>query len=161
MEVKRTKTPEQALRALMNVCAKSERAISDGRRSLTRWGVAPEQHQPIIDRLVRERFIDEVRYAEAYVREKLNLSRWGVRKIRAALKAKRIPEQTIDEALAQADPHKLGSKLEESLRRKMQGIRTASDYQMRGKLLRYGAGLGFDYDEVSDAIDRLMREREK
>ena len=91
MEVKRTKTPEQALRALMNVCAKSERAISDVRRSLTRWGVAPE----------------------------------------------------------------------ESLRRKMQGIRTASDYQMRGKLLRYGAGLGFDYDEVSDAIDRLMREREK
>lgn len=100
MEVKRTKTPEQALRALMNVCAKSERAISDVRRSLTRWGVAPEQHQPIIDRLVRERFIDEARYAEAYVREKLNLSRWGVRKIRAALKAKRIPEQTIDEALA-------------------------------------------------------------
>ena len=32
MEVKRTKTPEQALRALMNVCAKSERAISDVRR---------------------------------------------------------------------------------------------------------------------------------
>ena len=107
MEVKRTKTPEQALRALMTVCAKSERAISDVRRSLTRWGVAPEQHQPIIDRLVRERFIDEARYAEAYVREKLNLSRWGVRKIRAALKAKRIPEQTIDEALAQADPQKL------------------------------------------------------
>ena len=161
MEVKRTKTPEQALRALMNVCAKSERAISDVRRSLTRWGVAPEQHQPIIDRLVRERFIDEARYAEAYVREKLNLSRWGVRKIRAALKAKRIPEQTIDEALAQADPQKLGTKLEESLRRKMQGTRAVSDYQMRGKLLRYGAGLGFDYDEVSDAIDRLMREREK
>ena len=161
MEVKRTKTPEQALRALMNVCAKSERAISAVRRSLTGWGVAPEQHQPIIDRLVRERFIDEARYAEAYVREKLNLSRWGVRKIRAALKAKRIPEQTIDEALAQADPQKLGTKLEESLRRKMQGTRAVSDYQMRGKLLRYGAGLGFDYDEVSDAIDRLMREREK
>ena len=100
-------------------------------------------------------------FRSAYVREKLNLSRWGVRKIRAALRAKRIPEQTIDEALAQADPQKLGSKLEETLRRKMQGIRTASDYQMRGKLLRYGAGLGFDYDEVSDAIDRLMREREK
>ena len=70
-------------------------------------------------------------------------------------------EQTIDEALAQADPQKLGTKLEESLRRKMQGTRAVSDYQMRGKLLRYGAGLGFDYDEVSDAIDRLMREREK
>ncbi|MFQ8826464.1 MAG: RecX family transcriptional regulator [Alistipes sp.] len=161
MEVKRSKTPEQALRTLMNVCAKNERSISDVRRSLARWGVPSEQQQPIIDRLVRERFIDEARYAEAYVREKLNLSRWGVRKIRAALRAKRIPEQTIDEALAQADPQKLGSKLEETLRRKMQGIRTASDYQMRGKLLRYGAGLGFDYDEVSDAIDRLMREREK
>ena len=127
MEVKRSKTPEQALRTLMNVCAKNERSISDVRRSLARWGVPSEQQQPIIDRLVRERFIDEARYAEAYVREKLNLSRWGVRKIRAALRAKRIPEQTIDESLAQADPQKLGSKLEETLRRKMQGIRTASD----------------------------------
>ena len=135
MEVKRTKTPEQALRALMNVCTKSERAISDVRRSLTRWGVAPEQHQPIIDRLVRERFIDEVRYAEAYVREKLNLSRWGVRKIRAALKAKRIPEQTIDEALAQADPHKLGSKLEESHRLRLPDARQTAALR-RGPRIR-------------------------
>ena len=161
MEVKRTKTPEQALRALMNVCAKSERAISDVRRSLTRWGVAPEQHQPIIDRLVRERFIDEARYAEAYVREKLNLSRWGVRKIRAALKAKRIPEQTIDEALAQADPQKLGTKS-----RSRCGVRCrvpvpSPTIRCAAKCPALRRGPRIDYDEVSDAIDRLMREREK
>ena len=69
MEVKRTKTPEQALRMLMERCAKSEVAVSDARRSLVRWGVAEADRQRIVDTLLRERFIDERRYAEAYVRE--------------------------------------------------------------------------------------------
>lgn len=38
----------------VNVCAKSEQAISDVRRSLTRWGVAPEQHQRLSTGFVRE-----------------------------------------------------------------------------------------------------------
>ena len=78
MEVKRTKTPEQALRMLMYRCAKSEVAVSDARRSLVRWGVAEADRQRIVDTLLRERFIDERRYAEAYVREKTGLIRWGV-----------------------------------------------------------------------------------
>ena len=73
MEVKRTKTPEQALRMLMYRCAKSEVAVSDARRSLVRWGVAEADRQRIVDTLLRERFIDERRYAEAYVREKTGL----------------------------------------------------------------------------------------
>lgn len=123
MEVKRTKTPEQALRMLMYRCAKSEVAVSDARRSLVRWGVAEADRQRIVDTLLRERFIDERRYAEAYVREKTGLSRWGVYKIRAALRAKQIPEMLIEEALRQVDPQFMRGKLEEQLRRKMQAIR--------------------------------------
>ena len=126
MEVKRTKTPEQALRMLMYRCAKSEVAVSDARRSLVRWGVAEADRQRIVDTLLRERFIDERRYAEAYVREKTGLSRWGVYKIRAALRAKQIPEMLIEEALRQVDPQFMRGKLEEQLRRKMQAIRAAT-----------------------------------
>ena len=131
MEVKRTKTPEQALRMLMYRCAKSEVAVSDARRSLVRWGVAEADRQRIVDTLLRERFIDERRYAEAYVREKTGLSRWGVYKIRAALRAKQIPEMLIEEALRQVDPQFMRGKLEEQLRRKMQAIRARNGYELR------------------------------
>ena len=117
MEVKRTKTPEQALRMLMYRCAKSEVAVSDARRSLVRWGVY---------------------------------------KIRAALRAKQIPEMLIEEALRQIDPQFMRGKLEEQLRRKMQAIRARNGYELRGKLLRYGVGLGFDFETVGGLVDRLV-----
>ena len=160
MEVKRTKTPEQALRMLMERCAKSEVAVSDARRSLVRWGVAEADRQRIVDTLLRERFIDERRYAEAYVREKTGLSRWGVYKIRAALRAKQIPEMLIEEAIRQVDPQFMRGKLEEQLRRKMQAIRARNGYELRGKLLRYGVGLGFDFETVGDLVDRLVGDGE-
>jgi len=152
------KTPEKALSDLMTACAKSEKATSDVRRLLARWGVEAEEAEKIVNRLVEMKFIDERRYAEAYVREKTRLSRWGVRKIREGLRAKRIPEEVIDGALREADEQTMGRKLEESLRRKAKTIGAANDYERKGKLLRYGMGLGFDYEAIAAALDRLTEE---
>ena len=66
------KSVEQALQALMASCARSERCISDVRRSLYRWRMEAADCETIIARLVKERFVDERRYAAAYVREKMN-----------------------------------------------------------------------------------------
>lgn len=160
MEIKRTKTPEQALRTLMESCAKSERATSDIRKSLIRWGISEDQQAKIIHTLVEHKFIDDQRYTEAYVREKVNLSRWGTYKIRAALRAKQIPDTTIDRALEQVDPIAWRDKLELQLRRKQQSIKARNTYELRGKLMRYGAALGFDFDTVHELVDRLVRDDE-
>ena len=101
--VPRTKTPEQALAALMRLCARAERSEEDARRLMTRWGVAPADRERVLERLRRDRFIDDARYAEAFVREKINLSGWGARKIADALHRKRIARETIERALAALD----------------------------------------------------------
>ena len=155
----RTKTPEQALRLLMNRCAKAELSISDTRRSLFRWGVEPEAQQKVIDTLLAQRFIDETRFAAAYVREKARLNRWGVHKIRSGLRAKRIPEETIAEALQQLEELDMAGNLEAILRRKLRTTRAKNVYELRGKLLRYGTSQGFEYEAVSDCADRLVTER--
>lgn len=156
MEPKVTKTPEQALRMLMNRCAKAECCLFDVRRSMSRWAIDKADQQRIVDRLVSEKFIDERRYAAAYVREKVNLSRWGIYKIRAALRAKCIDELVITESLGEVDPERLTDKLDDLLRRKRRSVRAANDYQLRGKLLRYGTSLGYDFESVNDAIGRIM-----
>ena len=66
-KVKRTKTPEQALVSLMNLCAKSEKCTGDARRLMRGWGVAAADAEKVLQRLVNERFIDDSRYAEAFV----------------------------------------------------------------------------------------------
>lgn len=152
------KSPEQALNLLMNRCAKSETCTSDARKALYRWQVPVESHQTILNQLTAQKFIDDSRYAAAYVREKATLSRWGSYKIRAALRAKQIDEETVNEALAQLEEHDMTGKLEEQLRRKLRTVKAKNAYDLKNKLLRYGVGLGFDFSDVSDQIEQLIRE---
>ena len=112
---KKFKTPEQALAALMRLCARAEKSQEDARRLMRGWGLAERDAEGVLAKLVRDRFIDDARYAGAFVREKLRLSGWGGYKIRTALQRKRIDRALIDAALAEADR----SGMDERLRRQL------------------------------------------
>lgn len=156
----RTKTPDEALAALMRLCARAERAEEDARRLMTRWGVAPAAQKPVLDRLRHERFIDDRRYAEAFVREKLSLSGWGARKIADALRRKRIARETIDAALAAFDRDTARQRLDDLLRRKLRSTRAATPYELKNKLIRYALAQGYDYDAVRDAADAIITDED-
>ena len=155
--VPRTKTPEQALAALMRLCARAERSEEDARRLMTRWGIAPADRERVLERLRRDRFIDDARYAEAFVRDKIRLSGWGARKIRTSLRLKGIAAAIIDEALARLDPANQSERLRTQLEKKLRLTRYKDTYDLKTKLIRYGLSLGYDYDAVLDAAGELIQ----
>ena len=71
----------------MRLCARAEKSQDDARRLMRGWGLAEREGEQVLARLVRDRFIDDGRYAEAFVRDKLRLSGWGEYKIRTACSA--------------------------------------------------------------------------
>ena len=156
---RKTKSAEEALQSLMRLCARGERSTGDAMRLMRTWGVPEGERQAVVDRLVAQRFIDNSRYAELYVREKSRLSGWGARKIAMQLRTKGVEKEVIAEALATIDRDEQSDRLAEKLRRKMRTTKAQSDYEMRGKLLRYALGLGYDYDDASTALDKIMAER--
>ena len=155
---KKVKTPEQALAALMRLCARAEKSQEDARRLMRGWGVAEKDAEQVLGRLVRDRFIDDSRYAEAFVREKLRLSGWGEYKIRTALQRKGVSKERIDAALSQADRPAMGERLAQQLERKARTVKYASPYELKTKLIRYGLSLGYDYEAVMDAASAMVRE---
>lgn len=155
---KRTKSPEQALASLMRLCARAEKSEGDARRLMRGWGVAERDAEAVVARLVRERFIDDSRYAEAFVREKVRLSGWGEYKIRTALQRKGIRREVIEEALRQINRGEAGERLAERLVRKMRTVRYDSPYDLKTKLIRYGLSLGYDYETVIDAASALVKD---
>ena len=157
----RTKSPDEALAALMRLCARAERSTGDALRLMQRWGLSEGDRQQVLQRLVRDRFIDDARYAEAFVRDKLRLSGWGEYKIRAALLRKGIARATIDAALRQTDRAAMGRRLEEQLRRKMRSLKGGTPFERRNKLLRYGLSLGYDYETVGDLVATLIKENDE
>ena len=158
--IKRSKSPEQALSALMRLCARAEKCSGDALRLMRGWGVEPAAQQQVLRQLQQQRFIDDERYADAFVREKMRLSGWGEYKIRTALQRKRIDRELIDAALAQADRQDMAGRLRQQLERKMRTTRHTTQYELKTKLIRYGLSLGYDYETVLDSAAALVTDTE-
>ena len=157
---RRAKTPEQALSTLMRLCARAEKSTGDARRLMRNWGVADADAEKVLDRLLSDRFIDDTRYAEAFVREKLRLSGWGEYKIRAALQRKGVARETIEEALGAADRTGTAERLHTQLERKLRLLHCETRYELKNKLMRYGLGLGYDYETVHETVAALVADTE-
>ena len=160
-KVKRTKTPEQALASLMNLAAKSEKCSADALRLMRGWGVAEGDAQRVLQRLISERFIDDSRYAAAFVREKINLSGWGAYKIAAALRRKGIDGATIAAAMAENGDVDMSDRLMQLLERKVRIAKAKNSSDLRAKLFRYAAGQGDDFSTIKRCVERVVKGEEQ
>ena len=148
----KTKTSQQALQSLMRLCSRAEKSSGDAMRLMRTWGVPETERQGVLDRLIKESFIDDRRYAEAYVREKSTLAGWGAKKMAMRLRLKGVDGAIVNEVLSMLDGDAQQQRLTEKLQRKARATKAASTYELRGKLLRYALGLGYDYDMAMSAV---------
>lgn len=155
----KTKTPEQALQSLMRMCARSERSSGDALRLMKRWGVADDVARKVLSKLQADRFIDDARYAEAFVRDKLNLSGWGVYKIKSALRTKGVSKDIIDEVIApMIEATDMKERLEDIMKRKLRTLKYSSAYDARTKLIRFAASRGYELDEAIECASKIVGE---
>ncbi len=150
----KTKTAEQALSALMFMCARAEKSSGDALRLMRLWQVPEGDRAGVLEKLTAKKFIDDSRYAAAYVREKSRLNGWGEHKIRRQLALKGISREIIGESMGQLEDS--SERLAAMLERKMRTVRAKDDFELRGKLFRYGMSLGYDYDDVMQTLQRVL-----
>ena len=137
-------TPETALNRAAALCARSEQAASDVRGKLLRWGLTPQQTQEVIDRLIDGGYLDDERYARAFVNDKFKFNGWGRIKIAYQLRAKGISQDCIDEALTLIDDESYEQALLQLLTTKASTLRGKDPQQARAALLRFATGRGFE-----------------
>ena len=156
----KTKTAQQALQSLMRLASRSEKSTGDALRLMRTWGVPEAEQRGVLDKLIADRYIDNRRYAEAYTREKSQLAGWGERKIAMQLRLKGVERETISTVLAElmADDS-MAERLRDKLEKKLRTVKAANDYELRGKLLRYALGLGYEYDMAAEAVERVAKRK--
>ena len=149
-------TPPEALHRAAALCSSAEHCTADIREKLARWGVTEADSRTIIARLVQERFIDEQRYAVAFVKDKFRFSGWGRIKMRYALQQKRIDGSDIDHALATLDEEQYNDRLLELLQAKSRSIRDDDPEARRAKLFRFAASRGFEPSLIFNALKQVV-----
>ena len=152
---KKTVTPEQAYARMTRICARKEYAPFEIRQKLQRLQLPADVIEALISRLINERYIDERRFAESYIRDKLQFNKWGRRKIELHLAMKKIPPAVISDAFAQFSESQLNESLQTLLEKKRRSITGRSDYERNGKLIRYALGRGFPMEEIIRCLEKM------
>lgn len=149
---------DKLLAHLQAQCSRREYCTSDIRtkirKLLSDGGAAPEDvEEEILSSLRSDGFLSDSRYAVAFARDKASLSGWGAIKIRLALSAKGISSSDIAAALSEIDEKSAGDKMEKVLAAKYRSLR--EDPQWHLKLLRFGLGRGYEYEDVENFCKKL------
>jgi regulatory protein len=132
-------------------CAGAEHCVWEVKQKLQQWGASSEQTEQVIAHLQAERFVDEGRYCQAFVHDKLLYQGWGRMKMRAQLQARHLPSQAIEQALNDIDEDTYRSVLARVLETKKRSIKS-TDPQAREKLIRFALQRGFTYEEISSIM---------
>lgn len=153
--MKKECTPDEARVKAEAYCAATEHCKDEVLRKLEQWGAPADAYESIIQHLEEENYLDEQRYAIAFVRDKYRFNQWGRMKIAQALKLKHVPSSCISKAMQEIDEEEYGAILASLLRKKRQGIKANNEYERNGKLIRFAVGHGYEMDEILRCIQQM------
>ena len=139
----------------MAQCSRREYCCDDIRNKLISWGVSGNDSEKIIVTLIKENFINEQRFAIAFVKDKFNYNKWGKIKIAAHLRHKRITGEIVKVALDSIDYDVYTKSLKDIITSHRRSVKAKNQYDLKAKLLRYGLSKGFESSLLYEVLDEL------
>ena len=139
-------TKEEAYNWAATRCALKEYCRMELAQKFMQRGLSRPDCEDVLGQLEQEGFVDEARYARAFVHDKTLYDHWG--------RMKTISNEHIEQALATIDEEEYRQILRKLLLTKTPTIKAATDYERAQKLLRFAAGRGFE----ADLVFRVMGE---
>lgn len=151
--MKKQMTEQEAYLQLAAICAQAEHCEQEMRDKMKRWELDETVQNRIIERLVKERYIDNERYARAFVKDKIRYNKWGRRKVQQGLWMKRIDASIQQQVLDEIDEKEYLDVLRPLLKQKRKSTKASSDYELNQKLVRFALGRGFTFDIIRQCLD--------
>ncbi len=147
------KTEQEAYLSLAALCAQAEHCQWEMLEKMRRWELSDEAQARVMERLMKERYVDDERYARTFVKDKVRYNKWGRRKVEQALWQKHIGDSVRLQVLDEVDDDEYISILRPLLQQKRRSTKAASDYELNQKLIRFAVSRGFTMDIIKQCIN--------
>ena len=136
------------------LCSQAEKCSSEILEKLKAWGLSEEEAALVLEQLVSEKYIDDERFARAYVKDKFRFNHWGKQKIAHMLRAKKINSGIVELAFEEIDEESYSDELKKLLSVKLKSTKGKDKYDLQNKLIRFAMGRGFE----SEIIYKVLKE---
>ena len=133
-------------------CAYQERSQHEVRNKLYEWKLLPNEVEEVISELIATNFLNEERFAQAYVSGKFKIKKWGKIKIKQGLKLKKVPEKMIQKALNGINFEEYLSVLLATAEKKSVSLTEKDELKKKYKLITYLQSKGFENDLIFDVL---------
>lgn len=133
-------------------CAYQERSQQEVRNKLYEYGLHHDEVEELITELIITNFLNEERFAMAYVSGKVNIKKWGRIKIKQGLKFKKVPDKLIQKALNSIDGEKYLANLLTTAEKKIKVLNEKDPIKKKYKLITYLQTKGFEKDLIFDVL---------
>lgn len=140
MEVKDTYICNRARR----YCSYQERSICEVKRKLNEWKVNPEAAREIICLLEEENYINQERFARAFSGGKFRMKKWGRNRIISELRARKIPDLIIQNALEEIDEFEYEKTLKEIIEQRKQKLKQPERFEEKAKIFNFVYRKGYE-----------------
>ena len=144
-------TQKEALAKCAALCARCEHAAADLRLKMAQWGLPKSDIDTVIDQLIDNNYLNDSRFAHAFVRDKFRFSGWGKIKIAHHLRQKGISSSIIAEALQEISDDDYRATLTHIIEQKSRG-KDLSDPAQKASVLRFAASRGFEPHLILDIL---------
>ncbi len=143
-------------RDLARFCAYQERCHRDVEKKLATYHLIPQVEEEITLYLLQNNFLNEERFAKSFVLGKLNVNKWGRKKIEYQLKGKGVSSRNIELALGAIDEENYKEILLAIATKKASSIKEQNSYQKRAKLTRHLQSKGFETELIIEVLQEII-----
>lgn len=88
---------------VMKFCSYQERSRLEVRRKMAALKMPPAEAERLLVDLVEMNFVSDERFAESFIRGKMNIKRWGKVKMRVELRQRGISDEIINQKFDEID----------------------------------------------------------
>lgn len=157
MREKKRLTPLQALQNAKIFCAYQERSHAEVKERLYSVGLQTQEVENIVSQLIEGDYLNEERFARAFVRGKFRMKKWGRVKIRYELKQRQVSEFCIRKGMTEIDDEEYMAVLSKLAEEKIVLLKREKNiYIKRRKLSDYLLQKGFERDLISGIINEQL-----
>lgn len=143
-------------------CANEEQCRTSVKKKLCDWGASLDVSGKIVNRLVDQGFIDERRFARAYVSAKLRTQKWGRLKVVYQLRSKQIPPKFITEALSTITDEEYRTILLGVAETKWETYSpTDTTAKRRSRLVTFLASRGYESPEIQTMLSEHFGDEQR
>ncbi len=143
-------TYEVILAKMKQFCAYRERSHQEVRHKLLKEEVYGDDLEQIMAVLIEENFLNEERFAKAYVSGKFRQNKWGRNKIRMELKRFNVSSYCERKAFDEIDEEEYYQVAQDLWEKKLATLKGGNTYQNKQKVIKYMLGKGYEYEVVKE-----------